>query len=106
MQGEMTYFKDPHDKMIKSSARQAIEVENDAARHSLRQSRVLSKRGATSGSGEDHRELRNTNESLVLTVEALKAQLEDQTKLAKEQVPSTSVALKFLLLVVLDCCTS
>ncbi|XP_067091298.1 coiled-coil domain-containing protein 77 [Osmerus mordax] len=90
--GEITYFhRDPPHKVIVAQKKLETKVQDP---HRTAKSRVGSikegKRRARSeeGMNGDSEQYRKDNQTLLLQVEALQAQMEEQTRLSKEQVES------------------
>lgn len=94
--GEITYFhrEPPHKVAITQKIPESTLEENLSLRQSKSQPTISKKessrkaRSANAVIGESLEQYKNDNETLLLQVEALQAQMEEQTRLAKEQVES------------------
>lgn len=91
--GEITYFhrEPPHKVTISQKSTESRSEENlnlRPTRLKLAVTRKESSRRTKSADGESLEQYKNDNQTLLLQVEALQAQMEEQTRLAKEQIES------------------
>ncbi|KAE8296474.1 Coiled-coil domain-containing protein 77 [Larimichthys crocea] len=91
--GEITYFhrEPPHKVTISQKSVESRSEENLNLRPTRLKPAVTRKessRRTKSADGESLEQYKNDNQTLLLQVEALQAQMEEQTRLAKEQIES------------------
>ncbi|KAG7522693.1 hypothetical protein JOB18_028747 [Solea senegalensis] len=94
--GEITYFyrEPPHkvaitQKNIESRCEETLSLRPTKLRHSVNRKESNRRTKSSDGINEDSLEqYKNDNQTLLLQVEALQAQMGEQTRLAKEQVES------------------
>ncbi|KAM9672820.1 coiled-coil domain-containing protein 77 isoform 2-T5 [Trichechus inunguis] len=87
--GEVTYFykEPPHKVTIPQKTIQAVNVPEQNASSTLKADpKVNKRRSAMREKGESPKQYQRDIQTLILQVEALQAQLEEQTKLSREQV--------------------
>ncbi|XP_029290528.1 coiled-coil domain-containing protein 77 isoform X2 [Cottoperca gobio] len=94
--GEITYFhrEPPHKVTVtqrnaESSLEENLNLRPTKLRHAVTRKESSRRTKSTDGvNGESLEQYKNDNQTLLLQVEALQAQMEEQTRLAKEQVES------------------